>query len=378
MFSELLARGRESGEEAAFMQALRLWRGVPFAGVPGPFAEAERARAEELRLCAVEGLAAVRLRLGRASEVVADLNVLIRDHPMRERLRELEMLGLYRSGRQADAIQAYAEARRLLVDQLGIEPGPDLQRLHQQILTNDPGLATDSIAAVALALPNERPTAQTGQPDPGSVGPSLPVPQPIEAASSPRWAGRGQRAIRGARHRIVRNVVLAVATLLSIIVMAGSAALPPTRSLAQAHNVVPTTANIPVRYPLPGDDDQFIADVTIPDGTDIVVSQTFTKVWAIRNTGTVTWHERRLLRQGLLDGPGLCSSPAEVPVPDTQPGSIVEISVTLVAPRYPGSCEVNWKMVDDQGRLCFPNKNGLYLTVNIVDPGVGHPPSLTK
>jgi predicted ATPase/DNA-binding SARP family transcriptional activator len=121
--------------------ALALWRGSALAGVEAPFARAEADRLEELRLAAVEARIEAELESGGHELLVPELERLIADHPFRERLRGQLMLALYRAGRQAEALDAYQEARRLLVEELGIEPSPTLQELEGQILRQDPGLA---------------------------------------------------------------------------------------------------------------------------------------------------------------------------------------------------------------------------------------------
>jgi len=120
--------------------ALRLWQGVPLSGIPGPWADIERIRLDELRLAAIEERIEVMLALGGHHRAVAQLAGLIREHPLRERLRCQLMMALYRCGRQADALAEFTEARRVLAGELGIEPGPALQRLQQQILTADSAL----------------------------------------------------------------------------------------------------------------------------------------------------------------------------------------------------------------------------------------------
>jgi DNA-binding SARP family transcriptional activator/tetratricopeptide (TPR) repeat protein len=146
-FEQQLARARQlrnSGDPAgavgALEAALGLWRGAAFAGVPGPFAETERVRLTELRSHAAEERADVLLALGRHEEVVPDLTAMVADHPLRERMRGLLMIALYRSGRPADALRVFGDGRRLLADELGIDPGTDLSRIHQQVLTSDPAL----------------------------------------------------------------------------------------------------------------------------------------------------------------------------------------------------------------------------------------------
>ena len=122
-------------------QALELWRGEPLADFADQrFAEPEIARLEELRLSCLEQRIELDLAAGRQAEVVGELDRLVDEHPLREHLRAQLMLALYRAGRQAEALEAYQAARAALVDGLGIEPGPALRELHQQILTQDPAL----------------------------------------------------------------------------------------------------------------------------------------------------------------------------------------------------------------------------------------------
>ncbi len=121
--------------------ALALWRG-PVLGDLGyeRFAQDRAAQLEELRLAAVEERIEADLHLGRHVELVAELEGLAREHPLRERLRAQHMLALYRSGRQAEALESFREARRALVDELGLEPGRGLRELEQAILAQDPAL----------------------------------------------------------------------------------------------------------------------------------------------------------------------------------------------------------------------------------------------
>jgi DNA-binding SARP family transcriptional activator/tetratricopeptide (TPR) repeat protein len=122
--------------------ALLLWRGAPLADIDLPeLAAAEAARLAELRLQAQELRAEAGLRVGRHAEMVTELRQLAAASPLRERLHGLLMLALYRSGRRAEAMATYQVARDILVTQLGSEPGPELQALHRQVLTDDPALA---------------------------------------------------------------------------------------------------------------------------------------------------------------------------------------------------------------------------------------------
>ena len=122
-------------------QALALWRGPALADLPDEAAiRADVTRLEELRLAALEDRADADLALGHQAELIPELERLLGDHPLRERLWAALMLALYRAGRQADALGAYQRARRLLRDDLGIDPSPELQRLQERILNQDPDL----------------------------------------------------------------------------------------------------------------------------------------------------------------------------------------------------------------------------------------------
>jgi len=133
-FERLLAQG-------AAREALSLWRGPPLADVADePFAAAEIRRLDELRSAALEVAIDQDLEAGRHREVLPELESLLAQEPLRERLHAQRMLALYRCGRQADALDAYRRARATLVEEIGVEPGPDLRRLHESILRQDPPL----------------------------------------------------------------------------------------------------------------------------------------------------------------------------------------------------------------------------------------------
>jgi DNA-binding SARP family transcriptional activator len=136
-----LAADRPQRARSLLEEALTLWRGEPLGDLAyEPFAQREIARLEELRIAARELLVEARLALGGHAELVGELERLVAEHPYRERLRGQLMLALYRSERQADALQAYQNARGTLVEQLGIEPGERLRELERAILAQDPGL----------------------------------------------------------------------------------------------------------------------------------------------------------------------------------------------------------------------------------------------
>ena len=143
-FHALLGEARESEAADAAVrlrEALALWRGPPLADFSfEAFAQAEIAKLEELRLATLEERLEADLELGRHTEVVGELEALVGRYPLRERLRSQLMLALYRSGRQAEALDAYQDARRALTEELGIDPSRTLQELERRILQQDPSL----------------------------------------------------------------------------------------------------------------------------------------------------------------------------------------------------------------------------------------------
>jgi predicted ATPase/DNA-binding SARP family transcriptional activator len=169
---EALAAGRAEHAAAELRAALELWRGPPLADLASaPFAPAEIARLEEQRLAAVEVRVDAELAAGRHAELIGELQQLTNEHPWRERLHAQLMLALYRSGRQADALDAYQKAREVLVDELGIEPGTQLHDLQQAILAHDPEI--DAPRAPSSALAEGRGARSAG---PGLGDQRLPVP----------------------------------------------------------------------------------------------------------------------------------------------------------------------------------------------------------
>ena len=147
-----LGAGRPEGAAAALEAALSLWRGPALADLAyEPFAQREIARLDDLRVTAHELLIEARLALGAHAEVVGQLEKLISEHPYRESLRAQLMLALYRCERQADALQAFQEARRTLVEELGIEPGERLRELERAILAQDQSLQLVVAAKPAAA-----------------------------------------------------------------------------------------------------------------------------------------------------------------------------------------------------------------------------------
>jgi DNA-binding SARP family transcriptional activator len=159
VFEQLVSEAGSAEPEHAselLREALALWRGPALADLAyEPFAQTEIARLEELRLTAFEERAEAELALGRHSALAADLEALVARHPLRERLRGQLMLALYRSGRQAEALETYREARRLLDEELGLEPSAALKALERSILEHDPALAS-APSSPESAVENDR------------------------------------------------------------------------------------------------------------------------------------------------------------------------------------------------------------------------------
>jgi DNA-binding SARP family transcriptional activator/streptogramin lyase len=233
-FEALIDRGRKvladrdpAGASALLREALDLWRGAPLAGLEDePFAQPHIARIEDLRLSAVEDRIEADLAMGRHAELVGELQALASEFPLRERLRGQLMLALYRSGRQAEALSAYRDAKQMLAEELGIDPTPDLQRLEGAILRQDPDLELAPLPA----------------------GPAPEVPQKASEGAS------GRRRVR----LVAIGSVLAilVASVVVIVATSGSGTTPPsaaspnsvgridgaTRELVDA---IPTTGTAP-------------------------------------------------------------------------------------------------------------------------------------
>lgn len=149
-----------------YHRALDLWRGPALAGVSGRLVEKEAARLAELRLNVYDDATAVELELGRHYELLPELGGVVQENPLRERTRGHLMLAQYRAGRRADAMEVYREAREYFIEELGLEPGPDLQALHDFILRDDPSLsptggaegdAADAALPEVTVVPSELP-----------------------------------------------------------------------------------------------------------------------------------------------------------------------------------------------------------------------------
>lgn len=171
-FERLVAEGRAKLDTdpavalVILQEALALWYGLPYGDLGGePALTTEVVRLEELRLSAVEHRIQADLAVGNQGQVIGELETLIRENPFRERLRELQMLAFYRSGRQAEALRAYQRARTFLGEELGIDPSPELRKLEQRILEQD----------AALDLPSEYSRLGIHRPPPTLPGPGRTV-----------------------------------------------------------------------------------------------------------------------------------------------------------------------------------------------------------
>ncbi|MFI5928524.1 NBR1-Ig-like domain-containing protein [Micromonospora sp. NPDC051543] len=207
-------------------------------------------------------------------------------------------------------------------------------------------------------------------------------PAPVVAASAPEEQGV-VRVVEhpGAEDRVAttrrrRLPWLNIAAVVLVLVVAVAAVLGATvrgRSGADGSSA-PTVSPSPTASPsatafsdslIPGDSSRFVADVTIPDGTQVKVNAQFDKVWALANVGKVDWHNRYLARMDpAADGAG-CRTPDRVPIGDTPPGEQVMIRVRVTAPSRPGRCWVSWKMVDEAGREYFPTRRPVYFMVTV-------------
>jgi tetratricopeptide (TPR) repeat protein len=187
VFKALLSRGRAARSDDDDVSAagllgegLALWNGTALAGVPGPHAEVQRRLLDELRLAAIQERLACYLDLGRYAEAASELSVLVAAYPLVERFREMLMIALYGAGRQAEALAVFDATRRVLREELGVDPAPRLQEVHRRILAADPTL--------------ERPAAASAP-----VPPAVRVPRPAVSlvrpaqlpADVPDFVGRG-------------------------------------------------------------------------------------------------------------------------------------------------------------------------------------------
>lgn len=182
----------EKAQAAALLRdAFRLGQGEPLADIPGPYARWQRVRISELQLAANEERLALDIELGEHTAAAAELQTLLASYPVRERLSELLMLALYRSGRQIDALAVFDNLRRLLAEEFGVDPGPALQEMQQRILRTDDSL----IGSPQHVPPQGGGTTTDGSPEtaPVPAAPAVPAQLP---ADLPVFAGRRRELAR--------------------------------------------------------------------------------------------------------------------------------------------------------------------------------------
>ena len=184
-FEKTLERARQQREEGSardsvewYAKALAMWQGEPLSAIPGPGAVIERARLSEIVLGVQEERLELMVALGRHTAAVTELGALTSAYPVRERLRALHMKALSRSGRRADALQVYTDTRRVMVDELGIEPGSELRDLHRRLLAVD---------EPAQAQQQQPATPPPSQPSRRPIEPFMdePLPAPVSPAQLP-------------------------------------------------------------------------------------------------------------------------------------------------------------------------------------------------
>jgi DNA-binding SARP family transcriptional activator len=141
---EAASAGRFADAVPLFGEALRQWRGTALEGAEGSWADAERSRLEDQRLGVLEEYFAARLAVNGGAESVGELSALVAEHPLRERLRGHLMTALFLTGRQADAIACFHQGREVLVEELGVEPGPELRAVHERILRGEIALPAEA------------------------------------------------------------------------------------------------------------------------------------------------------------------------------------------------------------------------------------------
>lgn len=256
-FEQLVGEARQAAPESAarkLRQALALWRGPALADLAyESFAQAEIARLEELRLAALDQRIDADLATGRHAELVGELEALVAQHPLRERLRCQLMLALYRSGRQAEALDAYRSARRELSEELGLEPSEELKRLEQAILRQDP----------ALDLPEDTQSLAAARQAPTPDRALLVVPRSFDDLDALLRLARPLAASRPPRELIVAVVVQ------SAELQAATAGLAEHRDELLADGLTARTAAF--SSPKPGDD---VVRLASQEGVELLLVDT--------------------------------------------------------------------------------------------------------
>ncbi|WP_242908771.1 NBR1-Ig-like domain-containing protein [Actinomadura terrae] len=266
------------------------------------------------------------------------------------------------------------------------EPVPDAP--DDPPLDDDATLATDiaTLPTMPITLGPQGPRTVSAASVPKSQSPPAGIVGVIPAAS-PASRGRG-------RNRLARPMVVVLAaaaaglgTMVAIAVAdhrdsgTGEAGKEPPGSLSKAESA-PVDCPVPVSNPAPapptrkGDAAVFIADVTLPDCARVAPGKTVTKVWRLKNAGTVPWEGYSLHRLDLPQRADNCQTISDVPISDTQPGKEVDIKADITTPRKPGLCYVRFKLVDAEGRVAFPGNRPVNFQVVVEGAPVPRPGGL--
>jgi DNA-binding SARP family transcriptional activator len=256
--SDLLALGNAAGASERLRSATELWRGDPLGEFAyEDFATAAIARLNELRLVALERRVEADLATGASATLVAELEGLVREQPLRERLRAQLMLALYRAGRQAEALEAYQDARRTLTEELGIDPGTSLQQLHQRILQQDVELAGEPNPSV----PSQPGTQRADSPLPTAS--RVVLIAALGERDLPDLVALGERLSSAPG----RELMVAVAVVSAAELGAISAALNELRGSLEARGVATRTAAFTSEHP--GKD---LARLAVTQDVDLVLT----------------------------------------------------------------------------------------------------------
>ncbi|WP_017581509.1 AfsR/SARP family transcriptional regulator [Nocardiopsis valliformis] len=202
--TDLIQEGRQEEAAAVLRSSVGLWRGPAFSGITADGLRVRATHLDEERMAAIESYLGIELALGRHNQLIGEINTLVQEHPLREGLRAQLMLALYRSGRQADALEAYRAGRDLLIDELGLEPGTELRELEQRILAADESLR---VAPPAVAGRGAEGAGDSegpgGRPEPSATAATAitPFQLPTDTAD---FVGRTETA-RAAERTLVEN-----------------------------------------------------------------------------------------------------------------------------------------------------------------------------
>nr|WP_240188941.1 BTAD domain-containing putative transcriptional regulator [Nakamurella flavida] len=229
----LVLEGQDLEAVTALRSAAALWRGPALSGVDSEALRAQATRLDEDRLVAQESGFEIELRLGRHARLIGEITALVEAHPLRERLRAQLMLALYRSGRQAEALEVYRAFRALLADDLGLEPGPELRELERAILTADASLRAPDPAEAGVLSTGAVSTGALSMPPTDTPTPPVGGPTAFQLPTAPAdFVGRTQTL------DLVRSVLLDDPTTVGIAVLLGPPGVGKSATAVQAGHLL--------------------------------------------------------------------------------------------------------------------------------------------